>query len=175
MNRWSYAALPVLLLACSKLLTIRVEEESTTVVEQGTLLEDIVGDLGFEGFMALDISESTELKNQGVEPGDIKEVFLEELVLEADGDLSFIEELEFFVESEGLPRQRIAYQTSFPEGETRSEMVLEDVDLTEYVVAESMDITTEVVGTRPEEDTEITGLIALSVGVTAKGACNQVK
>jgi len=164
-----------LLVACSKLLTIRVEEESTTVVEQGTLLEEVVGDLGFDGFLALQIAESTELQNQGVEPGDIKEVFVEELVLEGDHELSFIESLEFYVEADGLPRERIAHQDNFPDGETVVTLELDSVDLTEYVVAESMDITTEVAGTRPDEDTEVTGRIVLSVGVTAKGACNQVK
>ena len=60
-----------LLLGCAELLTIEIEQTAVTVVESGTLLEDLIGDLGFSGFVSMDLTDSEELANQGVEPGDI--------------------------------------------------------------------------------------------------------
>jgi len=60
------------ILACGgKLFTIGTAE---TLIGQGTLVEAFLGDLGFEELATLEITESEELANQGVEPGDIREV-----------------------------------------------------------------------------------------------------
>ena len=77
--------LPVLgWMACQgKLFTIKVEESSTTLVEEGTILEDLLGDLGFDSFVSMDLTESQELQIQGVEPGDIVDVRLAHLEIEA--------------------------------------------------------------------------------------------
>ena len=61
------------LVGCSSLLTISIEESATTTVAGGTVLEDLLGDLGFDEFVTMDLTSSEELKNQGVEPGDIAE------------------------------------------------------------------------------------------------------
>ena len=84
----------LLWMACSSLFRIRISDESITTVEQGTLLEQFAGDMGFGEFVSMDLTSSAELANQGVEPGDISEVYMENLELEAvspDGsDLAFI-------------------------------------------------------------------------------------
>ena len=173
------AAAAVLFAACSgKLLTITIEQESSIVIEQGTLLENLVGQFGFNEFTDLDITDSQELANQGVQPGDITDVYFKAFTLTATApggaDLSFIDSLEFYVEADGLDRVLVASQDDFPAGQASVDLNLENVDLTAYVVSESMDLTTEVRGGRPPADTTVLAEFAIDVGATAQGACNQL-
>jgi len=172
-------AVGLLALACGGgLFTITVREDSTVVVERGTILENLVSDLGFPSFVDLDLTETEELANQGVEPGDIKEVFLVDFVLEAvsppGADLAFLDTLDVLVSAPGFPEVVIAHQDDFPEGVAAVALDLEPVDLTPYVVSQSMSITTDVRGHRPEVDTEVEARFAVKVRVTGKGACNQL-
>lgn len=172
-------ATAALYIGCNgSLLTITINETSEVVVERGTPLEQFLSDFGFDEFTDLDISSSSELANQGVEPGDISSVYFDSLVLTATdpsgADLAFIDSLEFFVSADGLPTILVASQDDFPSGESTVEMDLEDVDLTEYVVAPSMNITTDVTGGRPNADTTILAEFALKVGATKQGVCNQI-
>ena len=165
--------------ACqAQLFTIHVEESAETLVEQGTLLEDLVGELGFSDFLEMDLTQSTELQNQGVEPGDIQEVRFELLELEAlepeGADLSFLSAMDVYVEAPGLDAVLIASQDAFPEGQALVPFDLEDVDLTDYVVSQSMTIRTEVTGHRPDEDTLVEARFDVAVGVTGQGACNNL-
>lgn len=177
-RRIAYPLLSVGWLACqSGLFHIDVNESSKTTVPRGSILEDLLGDLGFEDFVSMDITAAEELQNQGVEPGDIEEVFLTSLVLatDAEHDLSFLGTMEVYVESPGLEKVRVAWQDDFPEGVSIVEFNLDDVDLTEYVVSQSVTITTEVNAHSPDDDTPVEARIGLDVGVTASGACNQAK
>jgi hypothetical protein len=167
----------VMLTACgATLLTIEIARETTTVVEAGTLIESLVGDVGLSEFIAMDFTSAQEMVNQGVEPGDIGEVRLTLFQIEvtdpSDGDLSFIQTLDLFVEAPDLPRVRIAWQDDFPEGVMVVGFNFEDVDLTEYVVSEALTLTTDFNGTRPGEDHDLTVRFALDVAVTFQGAWN---
>jgi hypothetical protein len=157
------------------LLTLQVSESAETEVPQGTLLEQLVGELGFGDFLNLDLTESEELRNQGVAPGDIRDVFLVEFALTAvDGDdLSFLESMDVRVSAPGLPEVLIASADDF-DGKTEVLFDLEPVDLTEYVVSEAMDITTDVTGRRPDTDTTVRADFTVEVGVTGQGLCNQL-
>lgn len=166
--------------ACSaKLFTITVEDSSAVIVERGTLLEQLIGDLGFDDFVAMNIVDSEELENQGVAPGDIRETFLVQFELEAlepaGSDLAFLDELVVYVEAPGLPRVQVARGAEFPDGQGRVDLDLEPVDLTDYVVSESMTLSTDVTARRPEQDTLVEARFALDVGVTGQGACNQAR
>jgi hypothetical protein len=166
------------LAACGALLFITVDGESTTTVPAATPLEVLVSDLGFGDFLDLNITEADELQNQGVQPGDISVVELRAFTLEATdppgSDLSFLEQLDVYVEAPGLDRVLIASQSDFPVGQALVDITPEDVDLTDYVVSESMTLTTDVTGSRPEDATEVVATYALRVGVTSQGACNYI-
>ncbi len=161
--------------ACGTLFNIRIEDTATTTVEAATPLEVLLSDFGFGEFVAMDLTQAQELRNQGVEPGDISEVTFRELTLTVtsppNGDLSFIDELEFWVSAPGLPRVRVASQSSFPDGAPSVSMILDDQDLTEYVVSESMTIETEITASRPQQRTTVDAFYAIRVGVTQQG-CN---
>lgn len=156
----------------ARLATIRVSEEASTTVPRGTLLEDLVGGLGFGDFIAMDLTESSELQNQGVDPGDIRDVRLEVFELEATApegaDLSFLQSMTVSVEAPDLPAVVIAEQDAFAEGEAVVVFDRPEVDLTDYVVSQSMTFTTDVSGTRPSEDTDVTARFTVAVGVTGQ-------
>jgi hypothetical protein len=175
-----YAMAVATSLSCAgSLLFIAVPGEATTTVPASTPLEILISDIGFGEFVELDITDAQELDNQGVQPGDISLVELKFFELEAtapaDADLSFITQLDVFVESPGLDRLLIATQDDFPAGMALVDMNIEDVDLTDYIVSENMTITTDVSGSRPSRQTEVTARYSLRVGVTAQGACNYIK
>lgn len=166
-------------LACGgALFRLTLSESATTVVQGGTLLEQLVDDVGFGSFLDMDLVSSEELQNQGVSPGDIQEVYLVDFVLVATdppgADLAFLDRLEVFVEAPQLPRVRIASQSDFPEGIAEASFELEDVDLTDYVVSESMTITTDATGRRPDDDTTIEATFEIELGVTQQGLCNNL-
>ena len=92
-----------------QLFTLAVEESAVTTVPAATPLEVLIGDVGLGEFVAFDITQATELQNQGVGPGDIMNVSFTLFELEAltgAADLSFLESMEVYVESEGLQLPR---------------------------------------------------------------------
>ena len=173
----AWLGLCLTLVACgATLFTIQITREATTFVEGGTVIEALLGDFGLSDFIAMDITSAQEIVNQGVEPGDINEVRLTLFELEVsspdEGDLSFIERLDLFVEAPNLPRVRIAWQDTFPSGVNRVSFNYDDVDLTDYVVSEALTLTTETSGTRPDGDHTLIARFTLDVAVTLQGAWN---
>lgn len=167
------------LLGCSgALVQIQITERADTVVPGASLLEELAGDLGFDALTTMDLTANEELANQGVEPGDIQDVQLIDFrltVLEPDTqDLSFLDEMAVYVEAPGLPREQVAAQASFPEGQGEVRFVLTGLDLTPYAVSERMTLGTEVTGRRPDEDTTVRATVTLDVGVTAQGVRGQL-
>jgi hypothetical protein len=168
------------LLGCGDgLFTFSVAEEAELVVEQGTVLETLVGDLGFGEFVSMDITANQGFANQGVEPGDISEVELVSFSLSAsepDGaDLSFLDSVELFVEAPELPRVRVAVAEAFPVGQPTVAFGVDPIDLAPYVVSRSMTLSAEVEGRRPDQDITVVAAFELDIGVTRQGACNALR
>jgi hypothetical protein len=164
--------------AIDSLLTIEISETSQVMVEQGTVLESLLGDLGFGDFVSMDLTDSQALANQGVEPGDIERVTLTVLELEAiepaGADLSFLEQMVFYASSPDVEEVKIASSPGFPEGEPLVVFDIEDVNLTPYVVSESMTLSTDVTAQRPEQDTLVEARFTVEVQATVQGAKNQL-
>jgi DNA-directed RNA polymerase specialized sigma54-like protein len=165
-----------LLSACSNPLTLEIEESATAVVEAGTIVEDLLDQLGFDGFITMDLTESEELVNQGVGPDDIDSVRLVLLELEAvdppGADLSFFESLSFLVEAPALDTELVASSQSLEAPIEALE--LEDLELKPYVVSESMSLVTEVSARRPAEDTTVEARFVLEVQATLTGVRNNL-
>ena len=166
------------LLACG-LTTITINESAQTEVPKATLAEVILGDMGFGDFVSMDLTESSELANQGVEPGDVEDVRLTYMELEAltpDGsDLSFLDEMRIFVEGPDLEPQELAWADDFPAGESVVGFTLTDVDMTPYVVSQSMTFDVQVTASRPEEDTLVEARFGVDVRVTVQGIKNNTR
>lgn len=159
------------------LVHIDIDGSDKVEVRGGNALEDLVGDLGFDSFTNINIVDSQKLKNQGVEPGDISTARLVSFELELlepeDGDLSFIDSFEIWVESPGLEPKLIAEAQDFPDGETYVSFDVMDVELVDYVVSESMTFSTDISANSPREDSIVQASYVIDVGVTLQGAKNQ--
>ena len=159
------------LLACAQATSFSTTVEAQTEIEGGGLLEQLAGDIGFDSFIAFDVTANEQFANQGVERHQIDSVYLTALRLSAsEGDFTFLDRLEFFVEAEGQERVRIAHGGPFPEGQSAIELNLDDVDLAPYAAAPSMDLKTVVQGRRPDQDTTITAGVDFLIDVNVSGA-----
>ncbi len=147
-------------------VNINIREQAD--VEGGTALEGMLGGFQFSRFAALDVTQSQEFQNTGASRQHIQRASVSVLALTvlspANQDFNFIEEIAFFAEAPGQPRQRIARKV-VPRGVRHFDLDLDGIDLTPYVKAESMRITTEVKGRRPASDTRLQVHMGLSMGV----------
>ena len=162
----------VLALCCSGVDDFEVTQTATAQVPAGTVLDTLPADLGFDDLTKVDVQESREYANQGVSESDVDSVRLVrvKLTVRGGGDLAFMDSVEFFVESPGLPRVRVARGGPFPAGTSEVELQLDDVELKPYVIADSMDITSAATGRRPAEMTTIDAELVLLVDVDVSGA-----
>lgn len=171
-------ALLFLLGGCASLLTVKIDGSATTLVEKGTLVEVLVGDLGFEELVQMDLTDEGELANQGVEPGDLVSVELIEFELEAlsgSPDLDFIDWMEVSIEAPDLPEVVIASQSDFPSGEASVAMDLSGTELVDYAVSQAITLRTDVEARRPDQDTEVEARYVFRVQATLRGARNAAK
>jgi|MDTC01.3.fsa_nt_gb hypothetical protein len=162
------------LVTCSGVDNFRITETSQSTVSGATIVEILLGDLGFGNWLNLDITQNETLANQGIERHQLDTVYLHSLTLDIidghpDQDFSFIEEIRFYVESSGLDSKLIAHGGPFIDGLTSIGMDLENVNLASYAGAESMTITTDVTGRRPNRQTTLDAEIVLSVDVNVAG------
>lgn len=166
------------LAGCALTLTeIAVSGETKATVEQGTLVEDLVGDLGFSDFVAMDVTAAEELANQGVEPGDISSAVLTDFGLEAVSgaeDLSFLSSMDVLVATEALPELRIAFATAFPAAQANVDFQTTGSQILAYVVSQEMTLVTDIVGHHPDSDTVVRAHWTLIVGVTTQGAVSNL-
>lgn len=166
-----YGALPLLgLLGCG-LLTFEVDHSARTTIEGAGVLGEVLDLLSFTGLDEMDVSVSQALADQGVEEGDLQSVRFTTLRLSAEPDLSFLENIEIYVSADGVDEVRVASQDDFPEGRSSVDLVLDDVDLVDAVVAGGMRFRVDATGSAPTEDTEITADVVLTITATAGGAC----
>ena len=85
------------LLACAQATSFSTTVEAQTEIEGGGLLEQLAGDVGFDSFIAFDVTANEQFANQGVERHQIDSVYLTALRLSAsEGDFTFLDRLEFF-------------------------------------------------------------------------------
>jgi hypothetical protein len=159
---------------CDGIDNFQVDETSRALIPGATIVDELT-ELPFGSFGDIDLSQNTELKNQGATKDNIDSVKISVLELTvidpASGqDFTFLTSLKFFVEAPGLPRALIASGGPFPEGASKVELTLEDVELKPYATAESMSITTESNGRRPRQDTTVDAAISLDVDVNVGGA-----
>ncbi len=123
------------------------------------------------GFSSIKLTDSQELKNQGVTKDDVKSVKVKKLTLRVaspnNGDFSWLQSIKFYAESNGR-KDLIAQKEGVDKLGLKSPNPQFDCDLTDaelkpHVVAESMAITTEAVARVPSQDTTIEATVVLGI------------
>jgi hypothetical protein len=176
--KWTAVAALFAIISCGGFDTFTVRESSTTTIPQGTALEQLAGDAGFQSLVGFDMSQNATIQNQGVERHEIDSVHLRSLRLTitdppSGGDFTFLDAIEFYVSADGMERKLIAAGGPFDAGVPSVLLDVKNVDLAEYVAAPSMDITADVTGRRPQEDTSVQADLSLLVDVNVDGALCQ--
>lgn len=169
------AAVLALTAGCATALdTFDITRTSTTTIQGDALLGGLLPTLGFGGLTDMNLSQSSEFKNQGVEKHQVDSVTLKLLrlrvVTPAGQDLTFMKKLEFFAESPGLAKVLVATGGPFAPGAATIDLTLPAAELKPYVTADKMSLTTTVDGKPPKQDTQIEATVTLRVDVDVTGA-----
>lgn len=166
----------LVLLGCDgSLVHIDVDGKAQTVVEAGTLVEDLLVDFGFGEFVEMDLTTAEELRDQGVEPGDIVSAAMTLFTLESidgQGDLSFLQRMTLTATAPDLDAVEIATCDDFPAGEPLVTFVLSGADFAPHLVSKEMSLIVDISGRRPTVDTTVEASFIVDVGVTAQGVAN---
>lgn len=162
-----------MLVACAG-FHFTVEQDGSTKIESGGLLGELLSQVELGGLDDFDISVEQKLADQGVEPGDLNDLYLSELTLSTkDGDLSFLTSLQISVGATGIDPVEVAHGEDF-EGSSKT-LSLDQVDLVDMVVAGGMTFTADASGSPPPQDTTIKVHVVAEGDASPKGAASQVK
>lgn len=156
------------------LLSFTVARSIPEQTVEGNLLGGLLGSLlGVPIAIELDLEEETRARDTG----PAQHVYLTDLTFtitptaEAGGDsddFGFLDSIEIYVESRApgstLPRQRIAHRDPVPDGARSISLMLDDVDLIEYVNEGAL-LTATASGRQPLDDVTFDGAMILTVEV----------
>ena len=164
----------IILTGCGGLTRFTVTQSATATIPGATLLEMLVGDVGFGSLVSFDITQSQELKNQGVKREQINSVKLQTLTLDITSpmsgqDFTFLDSIRFVVDAAGQPQKQVAHGGPFAQGAKSISLTIDDVELAPYATAPSMTFSTAVKGRRPASETKITAKVVLGVDVNVAG------
>jgi hypothetical protein len=146
------------LCGCDPQISFDVPVQSDAQVSGGTLLEQLVGGLGFGSLASFDLAQTAEFQNNDVRREQVVSTRLKSLkmtVLQpASVTFDFLDRILFRMGGPGLETKDVARKE---EPGTVREMNLDlfDVELAPYVKADSMSLTTDVSGRRPNEDATV--------------------
>lgn len=155
---------------------IDLEEETTipgvgVAVPPGAELESIP----FGGsFTDIDLLSDKELRDEGVDAGDIDSAKVKSLRLEVVAGSSFeswLGDAAFYVEAEGLPRELVAEKhdiDTLPTGTTVLDLDVTGLELKPYV-SKPMTVVAEAAGLPPEEDTTVRARLVVGVDADVSG------
>ncbi len=171
--RWLVFAFAAACTSGTSLDDFDITRSAQTVVP-GSLLTQVLTPLGFAALSDMQLSNSTEMQNQGVKPNQIDTIKLKMLRMRvvkppSGQDLSFFKSIEFFAESSGLEKKLVAKGGPFAANQSQVDLQLLEVDLKPYVTAPNMSLTTKVDGHSPPQDTTVEATVTLRVDVNVTG------
>lgn len=159
------------LLGCSSLSLVDYQiggtgQASVPASPPDTPLEaEIVSDL-------LGMSDGSGVGSTDIQPGDIAEAHADELslsMLQATGDLSFLDSIEIYVEAPDMDPVLVASGSDQLLGRGPVELDLEDVDLAPFIETGSPTFPAMTSGEAPTQDTTLQLEWTMTLGITAQG------
>ncbi len=154
---------------CTPEVDFDVTIEGDATVQQGSLVETLLAQFGFESLVTFDLSESQAWQNNDIRKDQVTSTTLRQLRLSAaapDGaTLDFIDHIQFTAEAPNVEAAVVAAK-DVAQGATEFDCDLLGVELAPYVRAETMTLSTDVSGRRPDVDTTVH--VAATFHVVAK-------
>lgn len=157
----------VALAACGSLLNFDVDASGVAQIQGSPLGGLIQLPAAFAGFTDINLSQTSQFKNQDTRKDHISSVRVTRLALTvtapASQDLSFLSSVAFSIEAPGLPKKRIAHLDAFPAGAHTINLALDDLDIAAYAKADTFSITTDASGHQPPQDTSLRADLTLHI------------
>jgi hypothetical protein len=169
MNRFVRLLVPVVAAlvmgaGCGVSFPVNIDAKST--IPGGGLFSQIVPNQ-FADFTSLDLSQSQDFKNAGVAKDHVDSAKLTSVTLSivspAGGTFEWLDDVAFFVETDGQPKKQIAHKTGIPNDATKVSLDVDGVELAPYIRADKMSITTSATAHAPREDTKIDAALVFDV------------
>lgn len=139
-------------------VTFDVPVHAETVVEEGTLIDEVLGAFGFEEFAGLDLEGTQEFQNEDVRREQVTQARLTLLnlsIVEPQGaNFDWLNSFTLSVEAADLDKIEVASK-EVDDGQEAFSGDIVNVDLAAYVREEFMEITTDVNASRPPQDTTV--------------------
>lgn len=156
-----------LAIGCQPAVELDLDLEGETVVEAGGPLDQLVGSFpAFDSFLAFDIETAAELESNELTRAHVREAYLTfgrlEVMSPAGANFDFLNEINFFVESPGNERARVAGR-SLERGVSSVELDLDGIDIASYLQDESFSLVTTANGKNPDDDVTVKAAITLHV------------
>jgi hypothetical protein len=150
-----------------------IERDGTATIRRG----DAGGDVDMlrldDEYVLADIEDEYD-----VGPDDLADAEITRFSLETLGpdrtSLDFVDRIEVFAVAPDLEPLRIAHVDDVPPGATSVEFAIDDVDLLDYVAAPHVTFVARIDGVAPPVDVRVQASVELRIGVTLRGACNQM-
>jgi len=145
-------------LGCAPEIAFPVTIEASTVIEDGGLVGDVLGQIDFSGLGNIDFDASQEFENNNVRKENIRSLRLSQITLEISApegaDFNFLETIAFSASAPGNDTLQVASGTP-GNGINAFELVVDDVELAPYATSERFSIITEGAGAPPPQDTTV--------------------
>lgn len=151
-----------------------VTQSGTVTVPAGTIVDDLLQDLAFEGFGDIQFSETEEFQNRDVSPSSVDSIRLQSMqleIVEGSSNFDWLDRIAFDVDADGQPEQRIANRDPVPTGvRSFAGNASTAVNVKPYATQDSMSLTSSGSGRAPDEDTTIKATATFRVNINISGA-----
>ena len=150
-------------------VTFDVPISAEAVVQEGNIIDQILGDFGFSELADINLEGTSEFENQDVRREQVVSARLTALNLTIkapDGaNFDWLDSVSFSVAADGESTERVASKT-VDNGQVAIACDRDDVDLGPFIRSPRMSITTEADAIHPPQDTTVQ--IDLNFSITAE-------
>jgi hypothetical protein len=150
-------------------VTFDVPISAEAVVAEGNLIDQILGDFGFNELADIDVEGTSEFQNEDVRREQVVAASLTSLNLTITApqgaNFDWLDSVSFSVAADGESTERVASKT-IDNGQSAISCDRDEVDLSPFIRSPSMAITTEADAIHPPQDTTVT--IDLNFSITAE-------
>jgi hypothetical protein len=163
-----FAIVILLCAGCSGLINFDVDSSGQSTI-QGSPTGPLLPGFGFAGFNKMSFSQSAQFQNNNTNKDHISSCRLTKLTLKivspASANLSFLNQIDFYIEAPNLPKVHIAGLTPVPGG-TSADLTIDDRDIAAYAKSDTFSITTQASGRTPTTDTTIEADMKLHINAS---------
>jgi hypothetical protein len=167
-------ALAVLATSGCEITDVEIERSGTATIPEAPTngpfamarIDDLELELG-------EIEDEHDIGTEDISSAEVMR-FTVEAIDPGTADLSFIDRIEVFAQSDDLEEVRVAHLDENPGEVAFVALAIDDVELREYVAADLVTLVARFDGESPRTDVVLRATVVMDIGVTVRGACNHM-